>query len=130
MATVNFEKGKKKDWCALCLPVHLLSKREEKSEHDTDSFIMFLFKNCCNKVGFRTQRSSHYHCAEGEEKKKRGISRELLLIWKESLLIIWYEWAGTQNSIFSQYFGRVWAVYLKGFVIMSLPRTFLMGSPL
>lgn len=82
----------------MCLPVHLLSQKEKKSEHDTDDFIMFLFKNCYNKVGFRIQRSSHYHCAEGEEKKNRGIRRELQLIWKESLLILWYEWAGIQTS--------------------------------
>lgn len=130
MSTTNFEKANKQDWYALGLAVHLLSQRAEKSEHDTNDFVMFLSKHCCNKVGFRIQRSCRYHRAEGEEKKNRRIRRELQLIWKESLLIIWDEWAETQNSIFSQYFGRVWALYLKGFLIMSLPSTFLRGSPL
>lgn len=93
---------------------------------------MFLFKNCWNKMGFSIQRSSCCHCAEGKKKKKnRGIRRELQLIWKESLLIIWDEWAETQISIFNQYFGEVWALYFKGICndVSSL-HLFLMGSPL
>lgn len=72
MSIANFEKVKKQDGCALCLAVHLLSQRE-KSEHDTDDFIMFLFKNCCNKVGFRIQRSSHYHRAEEGKRRIEGL---------------------------------------------------------
>lgn len=73
MSTVSFEKVKKQDRCALCLAVHLLSQRGEKSEHDTDGFVMFLFKKCCNKVGFRIQKSSHYHCAEVGGERIKGL---------------------------------------------------------
>lgn len=81
-------------------------------------------------MGFSIQRSSHIQYAEGK-KKNSGIKRELQLIWKESLLSICDEWAETQNSIFNQYFGNVWALYFKRICndVSSL-HLFLMGSPL